>query len=94
VKEQRTGGSPLDWLFLALANQKVGYTDRARAWLGHAARTLDRLAPAAGKEGPGAGRRLPWYQRLEYRLLLDEADDAVNRAAAPPGASAAAEEAP
>jgi hypothetical protein len=58
-------GTVHDWLFLALAHQRLGHADEARKW-------LDRAVRALGKDTGGS-----WEQRLELRLLRQEAEEIV-----------------
>ena len=40
-----SGGTPADWLFLAMAHWQQGETDQARSWYAKAVATLEREAP-------------------------------------------------
>jgi WD40 repeat protein/tetratricopeptide (TPR) repeat protein len=42
VSPKGNAGTPFDWLFLALAEQRVGHTEAARAWLDEATRWIDQ----------------------------------------------------
>jgi tetratricopeptide (TPR) repeat protein len=58
------GPAPRGWLFLAMANQRLGRGTEARKW-------LDRAAAGAGSPS------VPWQERLEYQLLRREAEALV-----------------
>jgi WD40 repeat protein/tetratricopeptide (TPR) repeat protein len=73
-KEYGTEGSAWDWLFLAMAHQRLGQRDEARQWLRRAAEGADR---AAGD--------LAWDRRLELQILRREAETLVNGPPAGPG---------
>jgi tetratricopeptide (TPR) repeat protein len=63
-------GTAFDWLFLALAHDKLGHGDEAKKWLAKAQQWINQ----APKEGANA---LPWDQRLELQLLRAEAEEAI-----------------
>jgi WD40 repeat protein/tRNA A-37 threonylcarbamoyl transferase component Bud32 len=58
-------GTVHDWLFLAMAHQRLGHGDEARKWLDKAVR--------APEQAEGGG----WDQRLEVQLLRREAEQLV-----------------
>jgi hypothetical protein len=58
-------GTPHDWLFLAMAHQRLGHVEEARKWLDRAVSALDRDTGGS------------WEQRLELRLLRREAEEVV-----------------
>jgi tetratricopeptide (TPR) repeat protein len=58
-----------DCLFLALAHQRLGQAERARAYFERASRAIGQ----ATKQGAG-GPRLPWPDQLEFALLRREAE--------------------
>lgn len=60
-----SGGTPHDWLFLAMTCQRLGRGEDARAWL----ERFDRDRATRGRSGTGGG----WPEQLELRLLRDEA---------------------
>jgi WD40 repeat protein len=62
ARRDKVGTVP-DWLFLAMAHQRLGHADEARKWLKKA---LDQ--DVSGPEGPG----------LELQVLRHEADEVVN----------------
>ncbi len=66
-KEYGTEGSAWDWLFLAMAHQRLGQRDEARQWLRRAVEWADR---AAGE--------LAWDRRLELQVLRRQAEALVN----------------
>ncbi len=57
------GGTPHDWLFLAMAQHRLGRRDEAGKSLAKAVSLVDEKAIAAQ----------PWRQRLEWTVLRDEA---------------------
>jgi WD40 repeat protein/predicted Ser/Thr protein kinase len=68
--------APRAWLLLALAERRLGRADAARRWLKQTDAWLTRYdtpRTLAADRGPS----LPWQQRLELRLLRDEADRAT-----------------
>jgi WD40 repeat protein len=74
----RATGRPLDptvglfqCYYRALIHRKLGEADEARRWLDRAARTHDHVA--VDQPPPGAGTLTPWSQRVELRLLKQEA---------------------
>ena len=69
IQVQGGGGTPADWLFLAMAHHRLGHADEARKWLDKAAKWLD----AANPTDPETGMALTWSQRLELKLLRREA---------------------
>jgi WD40 repeat protein/Flp pilus assembly protein TadD len=71
-------GTAWDWLVLAMAHQRLGHTKEARQWLARAVQWLDQNA-SAKPEGTDARPTLSWEQRLELRLLREEAEPLVNR---------------
>jgi WD40 repeat protein len=82
VKAQRWGGTPADWLFLAMAHQRLGHPEEAKHWLDQAARRLNDLDPE--NPAPGVALALSWEQRLELRLLHREAEALIRGQAAGP----------
>jgi tetratricopeptide (TPR) repeat protein len=58
------GGVVEDWLFLALAHQRLGHGADARQWLDRAIRVLD----------DAAGPVMSWSQRLQRQFLRAEAE--------------------
>jgi tetratricopeptide (TPR) repeat protein len=67
-----------DWLFLAMAHQRLGHIDAARAWLAKASRGIDELDQMNGKPAASAGARLPWEYRLTVKLLRGEAEAQIS----------------
>jgi WD40 repeat protein/Flp pilus assembly protein TadD len=70
--------SPYDWLFLAMAHQRLGHTDQARCCLAKAVQRLGELEQATKTEGAAASVSLQWFQELELRQLRREAEATVN----------------
>jgi WD40 repeat protein/tetratricopeptide (TPR) repeat protein len=66
--------APTAWLFLAMAQHRMGKTDEARQWLNKVAQWL--------AEAGAQGQSLTWVERLEVKLLRAEAEALFK---APPG---------
>ncbi len=62
VKADGKGGTTWDWLFLALAHQKLGHAEEAKKWLARAVQAI------------GEAKSLEWNERLELQLLRREAE--------------------
>src|SRR5262249_15457185 len=78
----KPGRSVVTWLWLALANQRLGKADEARRWLDRAAQRLDLHKdglPARGEEKLG----LDLHNWLEAHLLLREAQALLKAPPAP-----------
>jgi WD40 repeat protein/tetratricopeptide (TPR) repeat protein len=73
MKLQGNGGTAMDWLFLAIANQQLGQTAEAQTWLGKAAAWIDEATRKKPNEALDF-RPLSWSQRLELQLLRAEAE--------------------
>jgi tetratricopeptide (TPR) repeat protein len=65
------GGHPLDWLGLAMAHHRLGRPDQAADYLSKADQWLAQNR---------ANNKLTWQERLELRLLRDEAGTLVKGA--------------
>jgi hypothetical protein len=65
--------SPREWLFLALAECRLGRPDEARKWLAKAVTWLTSNAPM---EWPR--RAYSWVKPLEYELLRQEVERLLN----------------
>jgi WD40 repeat protein/tetratricopeptide (TPR) repeat protein len=70
---QGSGGTAADWLFLALAHQKLNHAEEAKKWLSKAQQS--RL-----KEENAEGENLAWDQRVEMQLLHAEAEAVIGKA--------------
>jgi tetratricopeptide (TPR) repeat protein len=71
--------TPMSWLLLALAHQRLGHAKEARTWLRQAQQWIDEATPskpagAAALPGPD---NLPWTERLSLQLLRREAEARV-----------------
>jgi WD40 repeat protein/predicted Ser/Thr protein kinase len=66
-------GTVEDWLFLALAHQRLGDAAEARKWLEEANRRLNSLLHSGAD-------RLAWHERLSLQLLRREAENRVKAA--------------
>jgi WD40 repeat protein/tetratricopeptide (TPR) repeat protein/tRNA A-37 threonylcarbamoyl transferase component Bud32 len=67
------GGTANDYLFLAMAQHRLGQAEAAKTSLEKATRWIDEQT----REGPGDQPRLPWNQRLELQLLRGEAETLI-----------------
>jgi WD40 repeat protein/serine/threonine protein kinase/tetratricopeptide (TPR) repeat protein len=74
IRLQNSDGTPEDWLFLALAHQRLKHADEAKKWLTKAQQWLDQ----AKDEKPG-GATLTWDRRLELQLIRAEAEALVGK---------------
>src|SRR4051812_45462419 len=65
-------GNAYTWLFLAMAHQRLGQTERAREWL---AKSLEWIEQAMkGKiQDPFFASPLPWHESFQLRVLSREA---------------------
>jgi Flp pilus assembly protein TadD len=64
-----------DWLFLAMAHQKLGQADEARKALGKAVEWLEQI-----KRRPGGGSTptwVSWFEPLEVEQILKEARELI-----------------
>ena len=62
-----------NWLFLAMAQQRLGCVEEAKKWLDKAVQWIDQEKQKKPKE-PGAANRLPWDRRLTLQLLRREVE--------------------
>jgi WD40 repeat protein/tetratricopeptide (TPR) repeat protein len=73
MKEQGSGGTPADWLFLALAHHRLGQASKAKLWRDRAGSWVDSSTRDKPKDD-SMGRSLSWGTWLELQLLRKEAD--------------------
>jgi hypothetical protein len=80
VRRNGHGGSAFDWLFLAMAHHRLGQTKEATAAL---ATARDWIAHGDERAllDPYVLSPLPWYTKLEFELLLREAEGQISRPA-------------
>jgi tetratricopeptide (TPR) repeat protein/serine/threonine protein kinase len=64
----RQGGDAFDWLFLAMAQHKLGKPDEARKWYGQAVQWLEKNAPALAKS-PSQADELRRFQAEAEEVL-------------------------
>jgi serine/threonine-protein kinase len=79
--DRKPGAAVLNWLWLALANQRLGKAEEARRWLDRASRWLDGHAggmPAGSDRDLG----LHLHDWLEAHVLLREAEALLRRSPA------------
>jgi tetratricopeptide (TPR) repeat protein len=74
IKLQGKGGVPQDWLFLAMAHQRLGHAAQARKWFDQTLRAIKQADPK--KRAPGAGA--DWVERIEIHLLRREAQALID----------------
>ena len=72
VADGRPGRAVLNWLWLALAYQKLGNADEARQWLARAAGWLDQQGDRMPLDTPITG--LHRHNWLEAHVLRQEAE--------------------
>jgi tetratricopeptide (TPR) repeat protein len=77
IELQGKGGMPQEWLFLAMAHQRLGHAAQARKWLDQTRRAIEPGDPK--KPAPGAGSS--WSDRIEIQLLRREAQTLIDRPA-------------
>jgi WD40 repeat protein/tetratricopeptide (TPR) repeat protein len=80
LEAQKDGGDPWQWLVLALAEDRLGHKEQARAWLEKSAAWLDG----------SAGRNRSWNDRLHLELLRREAAERLGEAGRAPARPAEA----
>jgi hypothetical protein len=68
------GGTPYEWLFLAMAHHRLDHDEMAQRYLTRAQRRLEEMQRPGGDGRPAEWGLLPWDQQLELRLLLEEAE--------------------
>jgi tetratricopeptide (TPR) repeat protein len=66
--------APRDWLFLAMAQQRLGQAGEARKWLGKATAWLDKAGAERGKEGTTS---IPWQDWQDHLTLRREAESLI-----------------
>jgi Flp pilus assembly protein TadD len=78
IKAHGQGGTPYDWLFLAMAHHRLGHADESKKWMTKAQQWLDQGKQEKAKDKPAAVDALPWDQRLELSLIRAEAEALLN----------------
>ncbi|NLF72392.1 MAG: hypothetical protein GX575_25435 [Candidatus Anammoximicrobium sp.] len=73
VELHSVDGTPLDWLFLAMANCQSGRIEEACRWMERTRRWLAQ-----------PGRELSWIERIEYDCLFREARELAESVQAAP----------
>nr|WP_315850942.1 tetratricopeptide repeat protein [Planctomyces sp. SH-PL62] len=63
------GGTPFDWLFLAMAHHRLGHAEEARSWLDRSVRGIEQSA-----DSRDVMDTLAWGDRLALGLLRGEAE--------------------
>jgi hypothetical protein len=72
-KAHANGGNALDWLFLAMANHRLGHGEEARRWLAKAVQWLEQATQGRVKD-PYVPTPLAWDYRLQLEVLRLEAE--------------------
>ncbi len=72
VAAQFEGGTPVDWLFLAMAHHRLGHADKAKSWLDRADQWLKQSTRDKPKDD-SLGTSIDWETWLELQLLFREA---------------------
>jgi WD40 repeat protein/serine/threonine protein kinase/tetratricopeptide (TPR) repeat protein len=72
IEADGQGGTTWDWLFLAMAHQRLGHADEARQWLDKAVSAIEGAAQK--KPAKAAATSSSWEGRLEIELLRAEAE--------------------
>jgi len=75
-KAHKEGGTAYDWLFLAMAHQRLSHSDEALKWLAKALPEVERAAKGQSIQGYPAAS-MSWTRRLELQLLRREAEALV-----------------
>lgn len=63
-----------NWLFLAMANCRLGHAEEAKKWRDNAVKWIDQESEKKTKE-PSAANQSPWNRRLTLQLLRREAEE-------------------
>jgi Flp pilus assembly protein TadD len=71
VQARNQTGSVTDWLFLAMANHRLGQTNLAKTWLAKAVQFIEQVEQQPTIPGPG------WAPWLEIQILRREAEALV-----------------
>jgi hypothetical protein len=77
-----TGGTPEDWLFLAMVEHRQDHADKAREWLQKAVRWMD--VPVDARVDPRGDAALTNEQWLQLLVLRREAEELLGRPATKP----------
>jgi len=51
-KKSNSSGTAADWLFLAMANRRLGHAEEAKKWLTKAQRQMDHAAQEKARDEP------------------------------------------
>jgi WD40 repeat protein/tetratricopeptide (TPR) repeat protein/tRNA A-37 threonylcarbamoyl transferase component Bud32 len=77
IKAQGNDGTPWDWLFLAMAHQRLGHIAEARKWLEKAVKQLDAAGPQ--RQEISTPEPSAWKRRLELQLLRQETESLLTK---------------
>jgi eukaryotic-like serine/threonine-protein kinase len=69
-------GTALDWLFLAMAHERLGHKEEARKWLAKAIAWRERSSQIPEEAAYGKSS-LRWDERAEVQLICKEANDLI-----------------
>jgi eukaryotic-like serine/threonine-protein kinase len=67
-----------NWLFLAMAHQRLGHIEEAKKWHDKAVQWIDR-AMQKKPEDPAVANHLPWNRRVTLSLLRPEAEELLRK---------------
>ena len=73
VKAGGKGGDALDWIFLAMAHQRLGHTGESRRWMDKAISWIDSSTKDKPKDDT-FGARIDWQTWLALQVLRREAE--------------------
>jgi tetratricopeptide (TPR) repeat protein len=76
MKAHGQAGVAQDWLFLAMAHQRLGEGEEAKNWLSKAVAWIEQAGKERAKKA-GESSALSWSQRLELGILRAEAEALV-----------------
>src|SRR5262249_42085615 len=72
-KAHANGGNAFNWLFLAMANHRLGHANEARQWLAKAVQWIEQATQGRVKD-PYVAPPLRWDHRLQLEVLRQEAE--------------------
>ena len=75
VAAQQEGGTPVDWLLLAMAHHRLGHAEEAKSWLDRAVTMAEAIDARQAERLFRRGPRQLEQSWLELQLLRREAED-------------------
>ena len=76
--DEKRSAIAYNWLFLAMAHQRLGHVEEAKKWHDKAAQWIDREMQKK-PEDPAAANPLSWNRRLTLQLLRREAEELLGK---------------